>query len=159
MGTESQESFQYRVLCGTSLRTRWHRERWARAGTKTCYWCKAMFPNTIQTPGLRWKRKRRFLKFYFFTFTSAKKEWGLRNGNFLIVSLAALSGNAGADCILLPCDALGKDEVSWVSILFYSQVKMEKRMRLWGDGKVQRMRSNRKPLGNCAYQSSLHWHD
>lgn len=85
-----------------------------------------MFPNTIQTPGLRWKRKRRFLKFYFFTFTSAKKEWGLRNGNFLIVSLAALSGNAGADSIPLSCDALGKDEVSWVSILFYSQVRMEK---------------------------------
>lgn len=74
--------------------------------------------------------KEAIFKIYFFTFTSAKKEWGLRNGNFLIVSLAALSGDAGADSILLSCDALGKDEVSWVSILFYSQVRTEKRMRL-----------------------------
>lgn len=90
-----------------------------------------MFPDTIQTPRLRWKRKRKFFLIYLFTFTSSKNEWGLRNSNFLTVSLAALSGDAGADSILLSCDALGKDEVSWVSILFYSQVRRgKKRLRL-----------------------------
>ena len=70
--------------------------------------------------------KEEIFKIHLFTFTSAKNEWGLRNSNFLTVSLAALSGDAGADSILLPCDALGKDEVSWVSILFYSQVRRGK---------------------------------
>lgn len=52
--------------------------------------------------------KEQFFLIYLFTFTSAKNEWGLRNSNFLTVSPAALSGDAGADSILLSCGALGK---------------------------------------------------